>query len=99
MSCMYIIIVIIIIIIIITDNRQQFEDKIHGEKWQGKYLTNRWNDDNLNVQGCFGWLKEWPSVPTHTIPGMMELYEQMLPTRVYTTYKTRTNPSDDTLCL
>ena len=28
----------------------------------------------------------------------MELYEQMLPTRVYTTNKTRTNPSEDTLC-
>lgn len=79
-------------------SRQQLEDKIRGEKWQGKYLTNRWNDDDLNVQGCFGWLKEWPSAPTHTIAGMMELYEQMLPTRVYTTYKTRTNPSDDTLC-
>ena len=56
------------------------------------------NDDDLNVQGCFGWLKEWPSALTHTIAGMMELYEQMLPTRVYTTYKTRANPSDDTLC-
>ncbi|XP_068750863.1 uncharacterized protein [Montipora capricornis] len=38
-------------------SRQQLEDKIRGEKWQGKYLTNRWNDDDLNVQGCFGWLK------------------------------------------
>ena len=79
-------------------SRQQLEDKIRGEKWQGKYLTNRWNDDDLNVQGCFGWLKEWPSAPTHTIAGMMELYEQMLPTRAYTTYKTRTNPTDDTRC-
>ena len=79
-------------------SRQQLEDKIRGEKWQGKYLTNRWNDDDLNVQGCFGWLKEWPSAPTHTIAGMMKLYEEMLPTRAYTTYKTRTNPSDDTLC-
>ena len=36
--------------------------------------------------------------PTHTIAGMMELYEQMLPAKVYSYHKTGTTPANDTTC-
>ena len=37
-------------------------------------------------------------MPTHTIAGMLELYEQLTPTKVYHACKTQTNHSNDTLC-
>ena len=43
----------------------QLRDKIQGEKWQGKFLKSRWDDENLNQTGCFAWLKEWKHAPSH----------------------------------
>ena len=40
----------------------------------------------------------WQHAPTHTIAGMMELYEQMLPTKVYSYHKIGTTPANDTTC-
>ena len=56
---------------------------IRDQKWQGKLITKRWDDEDLSRKGCFSWLREWTTCPTHTIAGMFELYEQMLPTRLY----------------
>jgi len=36
-------------------------------------------------------LTEWTAAPTYTIVGVSELYEQLLPTKVYTSAKTGTN--------
>ena len=43
---------------------------------------------------CFAWMKDWSSVPTHTGTGMIELYEQLLPIKVYTTQKPKTTHGD-----
>ena len=40
----------------------------------------------------------WDTAPTHTIAGMLELYEQLTPTKVYHARKTQTNHPNDTLC-
>ena len=37
----------------------------------------------MSRQECFAWMATWQRAPTHTIAGMMELYEQMLTTKVY----------------
>ena len=55
------------------------------KKWQGKLLAARWEEDQLNQRGCFAWLKNWDTAPSHTIVGMLELYEQLSPTKVYDT--------------
>ena len=34
------------------------------------------------------WLRDWACVPTHSIAGVMELYEQLTPSKVYTVHKT-----------
>ena len=54
-------------------------------------LAARSEEDQLNQRGCFAWLKNWDTAPTHTIAGMLELYEQLTPTRVYYARKTQTN--------
>ena len=35
-------------------------------------------------------MTKWKSCPTHTIAGMIELYEQLLPTRLYANQKIHT---------
>ena len=48
----------------------------------------------ISQDACFAWMKGWSSAPTHTVAGMIELYEQLLPTKVYTTQKTKTTLGD-----
>ena len=75
------------------------QDKIQEERWQGKFLKLRWEDDDLNQRGCFAWMREWPGAPTHTIAGMTALYEQLTPTKLYSSQKTRTTrQASDTMC-
>jgi hypothetical protein len=77
----------------------QLLTKVRDEAWQGKLHTARWDDDALNTKNCFGWLKEWTACPTYVVAGMYELYEQLLPTRVYhQVKKTKTAHSDNVIC-
>ena len=43
-------------------------------------------------------LKGWTTCPTYTIAGMYELYEQLLPTKLYTKEKTQTSTDGEVLC-
>ena len=43
-------------------------------------------------------LRTWRSCPTYTIAGAFELYEQLLPTKLYTSKKTHTSCSGDVKC-
>ena len=45
-----------------------------------------------------GWLTQWKTFPTHTITSMFELYEQLLPTRLYVSQKTHTNSESGVDC-
>ena len=36
------------------------------EKWQGKLLKVRMEDESLNSKGCFAWLKESTACPIHS---------------------------------
>ena len=74
------------------------ENKVQDQKWQGRLVSSRWNDDQLSKRGCFAWLSEWSCAPTHTVAGVMELYEQLLPTRVYSAYKTGTFDQNNIMC-
>ena len=77
---------------------EQRKTEVKEKKWQGRLLAARWEEDQLNQRGCFAWLKNWDTAPTHTIAGMLELYEQLTPTKVYYARKTQTNHPNDTLC-
>ena len=44
---------------------------------------------------CFAWLSSWKNAPTHTIAGVQELYQQLLPTKVYYNRKTKSQVTDE----
>ena len=74
------------------------EDKMRNEKWQGKLLTAKEEDQGVDRKVCFAWLWEWSECPFYTVAGMYEFYEQLLPTKLYTTSKTKTTSPDDVMC-
>ena len=83
----------------ITESKvQQLRDTMKDEKWQGKLLSQRWNDESSTVRSCFGWLKNWNSCPSQVVAGMHELYEQLLPTRLYYGKKIGMTPVQDMSC-
>ena len=75
---------------------KRFEDT-KEKKWQGKLMTVRWEDEKLDGD-CFSWMTEWRAAPTHTIAGIMELYEQLLPTKLYKSRKTKTTDDPSARC-
>ena len=42
-----------------TVRQRQYQEKVEQEKWQGKLMKNRWDDNNLGQEGCFAWLHHW----------------------------------------
>ena len=77
---------------------KQFLEIAKDRKWQSKLFRIRWEDESLSITSCFAWLKGWATCPTHTIAGMYELYEQLLPTKLYTKEKTQTSTDGEVLC-
>ena len=79
--------------------RRSLEQKtlegVHEQNWQGK-LTSMRREGNFD--GCFWWVSGWKQCPTHTLAGMFELYEQLLPTRLYACQKTHTDTTGEVIC-
>ena len=73
-------------------------EKVVDQNWHGRLLSSRWSDDQVSKRGCFAWLSEWSCAPTNTVAGVMELYEQLLPTRVYAAYKTGISDRNNIMC-
>ena len=71
-------------------------EEVRQQKWQGKLIEARWDD--ADVTGCFSWLCRWKTAPTHTVAGVYELYQQLLPTKIYQQYKTKTSNNTDVKC-
>lgn len=72
-------------------------EELKAEGWQGRLLTERWEDQEVGDE-CFSWMGEWKTAPTHTIAGLRELYQKLLPTKVYHQEKTGTHTSEDLKC-
>ena len=79
-------------------HQQELRDKVEGEKWQGKLTKSRWEDDSLKAEECFACLHHWKTAPTHTIVGAHELYQQLLPTRIFYSRNTETTTTGDERC-
>ena len=77
---------------------ERLEEEVGNQRWQGSLVTTRLQDEKLSDSGCFWWLTEWKSCPTHTIASMFELYEQLLPTRLYACQKTHTSLESEAWC-
>ena len=39
--------------------RGPYAEKTRGERWQGKLLASRWDDEDLSRQECFAWMTTW----------------------------------------
>ena len=77
--------------------QNQLKGEIVSQKWQGKLTALTWSDP-VQSQGCFKWLSKWKTCPTQVVTGICEMYEQLLPTRVYYSKKTRTGKENDVMC-
>ena len=77
---------------------ERLEDEVSNQRWQGRLVTTRLEDESLSAGGCFWWLTELKNCPSHTIAGLVELYEQLLPTRAYTSRKTHTSAEGEVRC-
>ena len=73
-------------------------EEVHEQNWQGKLISARNEDEGLTIEGCFCWLSGWKQCPTHTMAGVFELYEQLLPTRLYACQKTHTDMTGEVMC-
>ena len=47
----------------------------HEQNWQGELISARSEDESLNFEGRFWWLSGWTQCPTHTVAGMLFIYE------------------------
>ena len=76
---------------------QKTWEVVHEQSWQELTCMRR-EDMSLNFDGCFLWLSGWKKCSTHTLAGMFELYEQLLPTRLYACQKTHTDTTGKVMC-
>ena len=61
-------------------------------------MKNRWDDNNLDREGCFARFHHWKKAPMHKVAGLKELYQQLLPTKVYHHRKTGMTGNADERC-
>ena len=82
--------------------RSKYEEQllktVCDEAWQGKLHTARWNDDSVSTKNCVSCLSEWVSCLTYVAAGMHDLYEQLLPTKLYQLYKIKISQSSNVSC-
>ena len=77
--------------------QEKLKEQVAGQNWQGELIVSRWEDTEQG-NGCFGWLRKWKTCRTFVAAGVYDLYEQLLPTRVYYSKKTRTGPEIEIMC-
>lgn len=70
--------------------KEKMKEMTNEERWHGRLLQARWQDSTLIRRGYFAWLRYWTCAPTNNIAGVMEIYEQLTPSKVYTVHKTGT---------
>ena len=55
-------------------------------QFRADFLKSRWDDEKPNQAGCFARLNGWKHAPSHSIAGVMELNEQLTPTKLYNSH-------------
>ena len=73
-------------------------DAVHEQNWQGKLVSVRDEDKSLHFHGCFLWLSGWKQCTLHTVSDMFEMYEQLLPTRLYACQYTYADATGEVMC-
>ena len=63
--------------IIYKARQQEIQSTVPEERWQGKLIKNRWDDEIVKLEDCFVWLSSWKNAPSHAIAGVQKLYQQL----------------------
>ena len=61
-------------------------------------ICNGWEDVHLEQGYCSAWLSCWKAAPPHVVVGVKELYQQLLPTKVFYHRKVATSGSGEERC-
>ena len=48
--------------------QQAIQSTVSKERWQGKLIKKRWEDERVKLEECFAWLSSWKNAPS--IPSM-----------------------------
>ena len=43
--------------------QQETQSTVSEERWQGKLIKNRWDDEKVKLKECFAWLSSWTECP------------------------------------
>ena len=78
--------------------QEEVRAKVKEEKWQGKMISNKREDVHLEQGYCFAWFSCWKATPTPVVVGIQELYQQLLPTKVFYHRKVGTSGSGEGRC-
>ncbi|XP_068749277.1 uncharacterized protein [Montipora capricornis] len=70
---------------------------VREQRWQVKTPYSTLEDKDLDDES-FEWMSDWKTAPTHTIAGKRELYEQLLPTKLYNTRKPKIREESEVRC-
>ena len=57
--------------------------------WQGVIINQRYGDQDLVLNECFGWLCKWKDCPVEVINDMHSIYFQVIPTLTFLKYRGR----------
>ena len=76
---------------------KEHQKRTEEQKWQGKLTACRWLHEKLD-RDYFAWLSQWKAAPSHTVSEIEEVYQQLLPTKVYNNRKTGTSSIGDEIC-
>ena len=44
--------------------QQAIQSTVSKERWQGKLIKKRWDDERVKLEECFAWLSSWKNVPS-----------------------------------
>ena len=79
--------------------RAGLENKVQDQKWQGRPVSSRWNDDQLSTRGALFCLAKRVELCTYPYGCRSNgVIRKLLPTRVYSAYKTGTSDKNNIMC-
>ena len=44
--------------------QQAIQSTVSKERWQGKLIKKRWDDERVKLEECFAWLSSWKNAPS-----------------------------------
>ncbi|CAH3157142.1 unnamed protein product, partial [Porites evermanni] len=75
--------------------QHEIQSTVSEERWQGKLINNRWDNEKVKLEEYFVWLFSWKNAPKHTIAGVQELLPTAITYQVISTFGTNSSNEVD----